>query len=293
MTIRLPVRRWLVRAVRVTTPAAGVLPFLAFVTIFLVLPIAVNLWTALRVDGQWSLDAVRRLGEVQYRSAFATSARLSATTALIGGLSGLPLAWALATARRPRWLRALVLAYSGLASQMGGVPLAFAYVAALGSQGLITAAVLDTFGWDLSEHLSLSSFAGLTVVYLYFQVPLMAILMLPAVQGLRPQWSQAATSLGAGRLRYLCDVAAPIIAPALVGSVLLLFANSFAAYATAFALSGGGANLVPIMMGFFISGNVMLDRSFGAALAAGMLLTVAVCMGLRALLARRTARWLR
>jgi putative spermidine/putrescine transport system permease protein len=274
-------------------PAAGLAPYLLFVAVFLLVPVLANVWTALHVDGAWSLESVRRLGEDQYLSSFASSARLSATTALLGGALGLVLAWALATARRPRRLRGLMLSYSGLASQMGGVPLAFAYVALLGTQGLATVAVRETFGWDLSGVVELSSFAGLTVVYLYFQVPLMAILMLPAIQGLRPQWSESAASLGAGRVRYLLTVAGPILAPSLGGAVLLLFANAFAAYATAYALSGGGANLVPIMMGFFITGNVLLDESFGAALASGMLLVVGVCMGLRALLLRRATRWQR
>lgn len=276
------------------TPAIGLIPFLAFMVMFLVLPVMVNFWTAVHTpDGAWSLDAVRRLGQDQYLSAFVNSLQLSVTTALLGGLFGVILAWALAATQRPRWLRDAILSYSGLASQMGGVPLAFAFVAALGTQGLVTVALRDSLGIDLSQTISLSSFGGLTLVYLYFQVPLMAILMLPAVQGLRPQWQESAASLGAGRLRYLTTVVAPVIAPALVGALLLLFANSFAAYATAFALSGGGASLVPVLMGFFIAGNVTIDESFGAALAAGMVLVVATSMGLRALVLRRATRWVR
>nr|WP_269329969.1 ABC transporter permease subunit [Kineosporia babensis] len=139
----------------------------------------------------------------------------------------------------------------------------------------------------------LQDFWGLTLVYLYFQTPLMAILVLPAIAGLRREWLESAQSLGAGRARYLWDITLPITAPAVAGAVLLLFANAFSAYATAYAISGGGANLVAVMIGFFISGNVLLDESFAAALVTGMVLVVALALLGRWLLLRRTTRWMR
>ncbi|MFC5931222.1 ABC transporter permease [Cryobacterium melibiosiphilum] len=271
----------------------GLLPYFAFITLFLLLPTVANVWTSLHDNtGGWSLASMRRLGEEQYVSAFLNTMALSAVTALLGGALGLVVAWALATLQRPRWLRSIMLSYSVVASQLGGIPLAFAFIAAMGSQGLITLAVYDATGWDLTETFAVSSFWGLVVVYLYFQVPLMAILVLPAIMGIRREWSDSALSLGAGRWRYLIDILLPILSPAIGGAVLLLFANSFSAYATAYALSGGGANLVPILIGFFISGNVLTDQSFGAALATGMMLVIAVAMVLRHLLVRRTTRWL-
>ena len=81
--------------------------------------------------------------------------------------------------------------------------------------------------------------------------------------------------------------------PPIVGALLLLFANSFSAYATAYALAGGRVNLVPILIGFFISGDVMADESFAAALVTGMIVIVVAAMGLRTLLERRTNKWLR
>jgi len=282
-------------SVRQINPALlGILPFVLVVGVFLVLPVVVNLWTSFHNNaGEWSFESFIRLGEAQYVSAFVNTAALATTTALIGGLGGLILAWALATLRRPAWLRDVVLSFSGVASQFGGVPLAFAFVAALGTQGVVTNAVRDTFGIDLSELLPLSDFAGLVVVYLYFQIPLMAILMLPAVSGLRREWRESATSLGAGPVRFLLQIVMPIISPAVGGAVLVLFANAFSAFATAYALSGGGANLVPILIGFFVSGNVVVDESFGATLATGMMAVVAVSMLARWVLMRRVTRWLR
>ncbi|WP_233197155.1 ABC transporter permease subunit [Cryobacterium sp. N21] len=273
--------------------ALGLLPYFAFIGVFLLLPIVANVWTSLHDNsGAWSLESMLKLGEQQYLSAFLNTMALSAVTAVLGGALGLLVAWALATLQRPRWLRSIMLSYSVVASQLGGIPLAFAFIAAIGSQGLITIAVFDVTGWDLTEAFAVSSFWGLVVVYLYFQVPLMAILVLPAIMGIRREWGESALSLGAGRWRYLTDILLPILSPAIGGAVLLLFANSFSAYATAYALSGGGANLVPILIGFFISGNVLTDQSFGAALATGMMFVITLAMVLRHLLVRRTTRWL-
>ena len=271
----------------------GALPLLAFLSVFLIAPIATNIFTSFRVDGQFSLEPMAKLFEPQYRDAFMQTINLSLLTAAVGGVLGFILAWALATGDKPAWLRNLVLSFSAVASQMGGVALAFAFIATLGVQGLATRIILSLTGWNLSENIQLASFFGLALVYLYFQVPLMAILMLPAFGSLKKQWPEAAYSLGASRFRYLMDVALPIMWPPIVGALLLLFANSFSAYATAYALAGGRVNLVPILIGFFISGDVMSDESFAAALVTGMIVIVVAAMGLRTLLERRTNKWLR
>ncbi len=271
----------------------GLLPFAAVVGVFLLIPIGANIWRTFVPDGRLSLDAVQRLLQPQYLDAFATTINLSLLTAAAGGGLGLVLAWALHAADRPRWLRNLVLSYSAVASQLGGVALAFAFIAAIGVQGVVTQVVRSATGWNLSAAFPLASFSGLAVVYLYFQIPLMAILMLPAFGTVKKEWAEACDSLGATRWQYLRDIAIPIMWPAVLGALLLLFVNSFSAYATAYSLTGGRVNLVPILIGFFISGNVMMDDGFAATLVTGMLAVVLVTMGLRTLLERRGATWLR
>lgn len=271
----------------------GATPLLIFLAVFLIIPIAANIFTSFWVDGAFSLAAMAQIFEPQYLDAFIKTINLSLLTAGIGGVFGFVLAWALATGSKPIWLQNLVLSFSAVASQMGGVALSFAFIATLGVQGLATQAILSLTGWNLSENIQLASFSGLALVYLYFQIPLMAILLLPAFGSVKKQWPEAAYSLGATRGRYLMDVAFPIMWPPIVGSLLLLFANSFGAYATAYALAGGRVNLVPILIGFFISGDVMSDESFAAALVTGMIIIVLTAMGLRTLLERRTNKWLR
>lgn len=271
----------------------GLLPYTVLIVMFLLLPVAANAWRAVHNDaGQFTLDALTSIISGQYAGAFVNSINLSVVSAVIGGLLGLVLAWALTAVTRPAWLRNLLLSYSGVASQLGGIPLAYAFIALMGAQGLLTVALRDTTGISLNQIMPLSSFWGLVTVYLYFQVPLMAVLMFPSIATMKESWRESALTLGASRLHYLRTVAVPILTPVTLATVLLLFANAFSAYATAYVLSGGSANLVPIHIGFAISSNVFVDRSLGAALATAMILIVLLVLGLRTALIRRTERWL-
>lgn len=270
----------------------GALPFFAFVAAFLVIPIIANVVVAFQSpSGGFTFDTMIEAIGPGYGSAFLLTAQLSLLTAVVGGVLGMVLAWALVTTEGPGWLKNLVSSFSALASQSGGVQLAYAFIAALGVQGLFTV-VLDDFFPGLMDGFSITGFTGVALVYLYFQIPLMTILMLPAMGGLKKAWYDAASSLGATRFQYLRDVAIPVLWPSMIGSLLLLFANSFAAYATAYALAGGSLNLVPILIGFFISGNVLLNPGLAAALVTWMMVIILAAMGIRFMLVRKSDQWL-
>ncbi|VEI12855.1 ABC transporter permease [Trueperella bialowiezensis] len=271
---------------------AGALPFLLFMAFFLIFPLIANLITAFQgPTGGFSLQTMAQAMDETHRSAFITTANLSVITAFIGAVLGVPLAWALQTARKPKWLTSLVNSFSALASQSGGVNLAYAFVALLGTYGIMTTAVNKIFP-GLLDNFSLTGFSGVALVYLYFQIPLMAILKLPALGGIKKQWAEAAQSLGATKSQYLRDVVIPVLWPSILGSFLLLFANAFAAYATAYALAGGSLNLVPILIGFYISGNVLLNPGLAAGLVTWMMIIILAAMGLRFYLTRKSDQWL-
>jgi putative spermidine/putrescine transport system permease protein len=228
----------------------------------------------------------------QYQDYFVDSLKLSAVTAVIGGVIGTVLALVVARLQRPRWLRSAVAAFAGVAANMGGIILAFAFIAALGTQGLLTKAITSA-GIDVPAQF-IASFWGLVIVYLYFQIPLMLLVMLPAVDGLKPEWREAAANLGGTAVTYWRRVGIPVLAPAALGGMLLLFANSFAAYATAFALTTGSSNLVPLQIRFYLQGNAITGKQgLGYALAAWMILIMLATMGAYLLLRRRAERWRR
>lgn len=269
----------------------GLLPYAVFVGIFLIVPILANLWTTFVVDGEFSTVPVAGLAEATTLEAFLVTFNLSVITAVLGGAIGLAVTWALSTLERPAWLKTITLSYSAVASQLGGVALAFAFIATLGTQGLVAVA-LQALGVDLASFFQLTSFNGLVIVYLYFQIPLMTVLMLPAVGSVKRAWYDAASSLGASTWHFVRDIMVPVLWPSIAGALLLLFANSFAAYATAYALTGGSVNLVPILVGFNISGNVFVDENFAAALVTGMMIVILAVMGARYLLERKSNAWL-
>jgi len=283
---------WL-RSVRPSAPVLALVPFLVFIAVFLLWPMAVVVVRALTPGGRLGLGALTRAVSGPYRSAFENSLTLAGASAVLGGILGLALALAVKGLERPRWLRPTIDAWSSVASQLGGVPLAFAFIAAIGTQGVITKA-LKAIGIDLvGSGFSLANLAGMTIVYLYFQIPLMFLVVMPAVSGLRTTWREAASLMGAGPVRYWTSVAGPILAPSVLGGMLLLFINAFSAYATAYVLSSSG-QLVPLQIRFVLQGNVITgEQDLGYALVTWtVLLLVAGLLGM-SVLQRRAARWSR
>lgn len=281
---------------RAALDSLGVVPFLAYVGVFLLYPTALVVLGAFEDGtGRPTLANLRALGGEPYRSAFLRSLELSALTAVLGAVVGALLAWAVSTGRPEGALRRLVTAAAGVLAQFGGVTLTFAFLAALGLQGLVTVFLRDRLGIDLfAGGPWIFGLPGLVAVYLYFQVPLMVLVFLPALDGLKPQWREATESLGGSAWTYWRHVAGPILAPAFLGSALLLFANAFSAYATAAALVSQGAPIVPLQIRAALTSEVVLGRqAIGAALGLGMIVVVAAVMAAYGLLQRRASRWLR
>ena len=230
----------------------------------------------------------------QYRHAFETSIKLSAVTALLGGLLGLLMAYAAVSRGTPRWIRPTLSTFSGVAANFAGVPLAFAFIATLGTLGIVTKFLNDHFGINIYQHgFSLFTFTGVAIVYMYFQIPLMILVIAPAIDGLKPEWREASANLGGSSYRYWRHIGLPVLLPSILGAMILLFGNAFSAYATAYALTGGSINVVPLLIGQNISGDVLSNPHLGQALAFGMIVVIAVSMVIYALLQRRVSRWMR
>lgn len=266
-------------------------PFLLYVAVFLLLPTLRLFGQAFRDDNGFTLRYVEALAQAQTVKAFVDSIVLSAVSAAVGLIVGALVAYFVLRPQAPQGLRSLVTSFSAVAANFAGVPLAFAFIATLGSLGLITM-WLRGLGIDLyGAGFSLYSLGGLILVYAYFQIPLMVIVIIPAIEGLRREWREAAESLGGGTWTYWRRVGLPILLPSLLSAYLLLFGNAFSAYATPYALTSGIISLVPIEISNVLSGNVMLSPQIGAALALGMITVMILVMVLYALAARRAGRW--
>ncbi|MGQ4332355.1 ABC transporter permease [Streptomyces hayashii] len=293
-------------AVRVdTAPAVGlrrrrrslgwlaVVPLLAFTALAFGLPAMAMLDGAFTVKdpatGATSYTAGNLTASLRgaYLTALLGSVKLSAVSAALGALLGLPLAQAVVTSRH-RALREAVLTASGVLANFGGVPLAFAFVATLGNAGVLTRQFgLTDQGWDLY------SFWGLVIVYLYFLIPLMVLTITPALEGLRSQWREAAQNNGATSAQYWRHVALPVLLPSLLGGLVLLFGSAFAAYATAAAMVGSSIPLVTLQIADALSGNVLVGQeNVALALSLDMVLVAGLVMAVYLPLQRRSARWL-
>jgi putative spermidine/putrescine transport system permease protein len=283
------------RRARMSWAWIGVLPFFLFALLFLVLPTLDLVVGAFRTpDGAFTLDNIRRLNQPQILRAYRTSIELSVASALLGALIGSVLAWAVVMGRVPRWLRPMVTTFSGVASNFAGIPLAFAFIATLGPAGVVTKLLLDLFGINLrAMGFSILSFWGLTATYLYFQIPLMVLILMPALDGLKKEWREAAAILGATPAQYWRHVALPVLWPSLLGTTILLFANAFGAVATAYALTGPGLNIVPILLYAQIRGDVLHDPHLGYALALGMIVITGAANVFYIWLRTRSEKWIR
>ncbi|MGY5775549.1 ABC transporter permease [Rhizobium sp. LEGMi135b] len=277
---------------RVVVDWLGIAPFLIFALLFLIFPtIYLVAGAFLTPDGSFTLKNIADLFTPTIMSAYLISIKISVASALGGAIIGFYLAWALVLGGLPPWIRHAFLTFSGVASNFAGVPLAFSFIATLGRQGLVTI-LLAHFGLNLySTGFNLLSFLGLTITYMYFQIPLMVLIITPALDGMKKEWREAASILGATNGQYWLMVALPILWPSLLGTTLLLFANSFGAIATAIALTGSSLNIVPIVLYAQIRGDVLHNANLGYALALGMIVITGISNVIYILMRMRAERW--
>jgi putative spermidine/putrescine transport system permease protein len=271
----------------------GVVPFFAYSGLFLLLPTAIVLVGAFLGRNGFTLSNFSELSQPHLITAFTSSLLLSAVSALVGAIFGALFAYAVATGNPRGALRRIVSSASGVLAQFGGVTLAFAFIATIGGNGFITL-WLQAHGVDpYAKGVWLYELPGLVLVYAYFQIPLMVLVFLPALDGIRPQWREATESLGGGTWHYWRYVAGPLLLPAFLGCTLLLFANAFSAFATAAALISQGDPILPIAVANLLNSETGLQQpGIAQSLALEMIVIVAVVMFLYAVLQQRTARWL-
>ena len=271
------------------------MPFFAYVGLFLLLPTAIiAAGSFVAKDGSPTVSNFTSLQQAYLVKSFVNSAIISLVSALVGAIAGTMLAYAVATGSPRGALRRIVTSASGVLAQFGGVTLAFAFIATAGTTGFVTVFLKDR-GVDIFPNgVWLYELSGLTLIYTYFQIPLMVLVFLPALDGIRPQWREATESLGGSTWHYWRYVAGPLLAPAFLGCTLLLFANAFSAYATAAALITQGGIIVPLQISnLFTSETGQNQPGLAKALALAMILVVTIVMLLYTLLQRRTSRWLR
>ena len=274
----------------------GVVPFFLFTFLFLLYPsstIVIRSFLNSQTHSFTFQNIVALFDSRYLMQSYWISIKLSFITAIGGGIFGFLLAYSAIRGSLPRFIAAGLMTFSGVASNFAGVPLAFAFIALLSPTGLLIG-WFRALGYNPYFHgFTLYTFTGLAIVYMYFQFPLMVLVIAPAIEGMRREWLEASENLGASSFQYWRYVALPILGPALMGTMILLFGNAFGAFATAQALTGGQINLVTIVIGSELRGDVLGNAGIGYALSFGMVVIMALAIIGYTVLQRRTERWLR
>jgi putative spermidine/putrescine transport system permease protein len=283
------------RPARRTYPAwLGLVPFFVVAGMFILAPVMYLVIGSFQDNaGQTTLENYGALTTPSVANAFKISIEISLVTAIVGGIFGFLLAYAVILGGLPRFLRNALMTFSGVASNFAGVPLALAFIFTLGQAGIVTVLLKGAGVNPYAEGFTIYSKIGLELVYLYFQFPLMVLIIAPAIDGLKPEWREAAENLGASPRQYWQRVALPILFPTILGTMILLFGNAFGAQATAYQLTGGTLPIVPVIIGAQISGDVLHNPGLGYAMAMGMVLIMGVSIAVYQLLQRRAERWRR
>ena len=271
----------------------AVVPFFAFLAVCFGIPAGTLAYQAFMVvdpatgESSPGLDNVGTALSGAYATGLLGSVRLSLLTAVLATVLGAVIAQAVVNSRRSALRKAIVSA-SGVFANFSGAPLAFAFIATLGTTGTVTRLL------DLSRTgFSLYTFTGLVLAYLYFMVPLMVVTILPALDGIRAQWREAAASCGATRGQFWRHVGLPVLTPSLLGGAVLMFGTAFASHATAAVMTGSSVPLITIQIANALSGNVLVGQeNLALAMSLNMVVIALLVIAVQIPLQRRSNRWL-
>ena len=273
---------------------SGFIPFLLFCFAFEFVPI-IFLIRGSFVDNathQLTMNHYLSMGRTRYLNSFWNSIKISGLSALIGVILGTCIGYAIYRYPSER-LRNALIALSDVTTNFAGAPLAFSFIIILGLNGVITQFLLRYFQYELYPKFSIYSFSGLLLAYIYFQLPLMVLIIIPAFTGIRKEWEESAKSLGADTFQFWWRIGLPILTPSLLAGLTLLFANAFGAYATAFTLVESQLSLVTLQIGYMIAGEVRHDPGIGMAMAVLSLIIMGLSIAFYQLASMRARRWLR
>lgn len=277
-------------------PALGLVPFTVYIVIFLAIPTVLAVLSGFQTKrGAFTLNNLGVFTDKNVLATFWSTIWLAAVAAIIGAVIGIVICLAILGLPPKSRLRTFMDAATSVLAQFGGVLLAFAFIATLGTQGLVNLFLKNSLGIDMyANGMWLYSVAGMIMPYVYFSTPLMVITFLPALAALKPQWAEANLTLGGTRAGFWRHIGIPVLAPSFLASLLLLFANAFSAYATAAALVSQGAPIVPIAIENALTSESVLGRAGVAGVyATGMIVIMAIVMFTYSRIQKRAERWQR
>jgi putative spermidine/putrescine transport system permease protein len=270
----------------------GFMPFLLVCMAFEFVPIIFLVRGSFidKATQQLTLAHYQAMSRTIYVNSFVNSIKISGLTAIIGVVLGTLIGYAIYKLPSEGVKNALI-SLSDVTTNFSGAPLAFAFIIILGMNGVITQFVLKYFSYEMYPKFSIYSFSGLVLAYVYFQLPLMVLTIIPAFVGIKKEWQESAESLGANTFQFWRHIGIPILGPSLLAGLTLLFANAYGAYATAYTLVESQLSLVTLQIGFMIAGEVRHDPGIGMAMAVLSLIIMGLSIAIYQITISKVRRW--
>lgn len=253
------------------------LPMIFILLLFFLVPLLTLILTSFKdLEGQFTIANYHQIVTSNlYKIAFKNSITISFFSALIGIGVGLLSTYSILKLKEGTQEKLII--FTNLTANFAGIPLAFAFIILLGNNGLFTLG-LNELGIDLKQFFSLYSWQGIVLIYLYFQIPLAIILLLPIFNGIKESWKESALILGASAAQFWKRIGIPVLLPSILGTFVILFANGMGAYATIYALTGSTYNLVPVRIDGLLTGEVFAQPGLASALSVMMGLILVICI---------------
>ena len=177
-------------------------------------------------------------------------------------------------------LKTVFMSILNMVSNFSGVPLAFAYIIMFGNIGVMTM-IGANYGIGFLAEFPLYSVWGLLLIYVYFQIPLSTLLLIPAFDSIRKEWKEAVALLGGSSMTFWRKVGIPVLMPSILGTFSVLFANALAAYASAYALLMNNVSLLPIRLSEQFVGDIIQRPEFGSAIAVVMMVFMVLAIAVQ------------
>ena len=267
-----------------------IVPFFVVVALFELAPLAQLAINSLvgRDSGALGIENYARVFTTPlYQQSIWNSVWISLLSAVVGIIVAF-LAARFCCDASPRVRNAFTMVLN-MMSNFSGVPLAFAFMILMGNAGVLTL-IGERFGIPFLADFNLYGADGLVVMYIYFQIPLATLLLIPAFAGIRREWREAATILKASTFDYWFRIVIPNLMPSILGTLSVLFSNALAAYATAYALVMNNYALLALQITSRFKGDVQTDAATGGALAMVLIALMVACTLINNYFTRRAAK---
>ena len=271
----------------------ALIPFLFLIVMYELLPLIMLVVDSLKSEQSkdilFTLENYQKIfSTLSYRKAIANSLKITSISTAFGIVIAFLGARAAYNSRGK--FRNVYLTVLNMTSNFAGVPLAFAYMIILGNAGVVKQ-IADMYGIGFLQDFDLYSSTGLTMIYVYFQIPLSTLLLIPAFNGIRKEWGEANMLLGGTSARFWQKVGIPVLLPSLFSTLSVLFANALSAYATAYALLMNNFSLLPINISASFVGDIKSKPKLGAALSVVMMIIMSIVILVNNYITRKTTKW--